>query len=380
MLSASLKNIFLRRIPAFLKSEITGIDAIFSLRRLEEILQNPASLKHAILAKVSDETLTAPQQLDLSIVLKALEKSVSLKIDRIQLFDSKLESLRNEFYRCLDHPCDINCYLTPPFAQCFNPHFDDHDVFILQIEGEKSWKVDNVSKEYYPLESESFWSKTYQYSDPQSLTLRKGDVLFIPSGHVHHAQTLNGFSLHLTVGVHQMRAIDLLHDFLKKGKNENKRIFFNEPVAQLKEVQHNFDVEYEKVVDRLQHIPDVRIEQHEKEWNRRKMLEWGRQPSDQQIEALMHAMTYDSSACSDLLLRGTPHIKVEQRDEVVVLSNKDSHASIPTKYWEEFSGLYNSSTWHSCNSIVGGESFMIMNHFLQNLIVKGLIECKVNQS
>jgi len=377
MRSQELKNIYLSRRPSFLSSEITDIDKVFSLKRLEAILQNPDSLKHTILAKVSDKTLTAPQHLDLSILLKALEKSVSIKLESIQLFDSKLESLRNEFFDCLDHPCDINCYLTPPFAQCFNPHFDDHDVFILQIEGEKSWKVDNKSKEYYPLESESFWSKTYQYSDPQSLTLRRGDVLFIPSGHVHHAQTLNGYSLHLTIGVHQMRAIDLLHEFLKKRKNENKRVFFNEPVAQSKEVQHDFDDELEKLVDGFQHIPDALLSQYEKEWNRKKMLDWARQPSGQQIEALMHSMSYDSSLCSDLLIRGTPHIKIEQRDEVVVLRNKDSHALIPIQYWEDFSRLYESSTWHTYNSILDGQSFMVMNHFLQDLIVKGLIECQV---
>ena len=109
MLSQALKNIYLNRRPAFLNSEITDIDKVFSLKRLEAILQNPDSLKHTILAKVSDETLTAPQHLDLSILLKALEKSVSIKLESIQLFDSKLESLRNEFFDCLDHPCDINC-------------------------------------------------------------------------------------------------------------------------------------------------------------------------------------------------------------------------------------------------------------------------------
>ena len=106
------------------------------------------------------------------------------------------------------------------------------------------------------------------------------------------------------------------------------------------------------------------------------MLDWARQPTGQQIEALMHSMSYDSSSCSGLLIRGTPHIKVEQRDEVVVLSNNDSHALIPIQYWKDLSRLYELSTWHPCNSILDGQSFMAMNHYLQDLIVKGLIECQ----
>src|SRR4051812_3649642 len=34
-----------------------------------------------------------------------------------------------------------NVYLTPPHSQGFKPHFDTHDVFVLQVEGSKHWKI-----------------------------------------------------------------------------------------------------------------------------------------------------------------------------------------------------------------------------------------------
>src|SRR5262249_14351242 len=34
-----------------------------------------------------------------------------------------------------------NIYLTPPNAQGFRTHYDNHDVFVLQIEGEKDWRL-----------------------------------------------------------------------------------------------------------------------------------------------------------------------------------------------------------------------------------------------
>ena len=34
-----------------------------------------------------------------------------------------------------------NVYLTPPGTQGFAPHFDDVDVFLLQLEGKKHWRL-----------------------------------------------------------------------------------------------------------------------------------------------------------------------------------------------------------------------------------------------
>ena len=41
----------------------------------------------------------------------------------------------------LGHPVQINCYLTPPQNQGFAPHYDTHDVFVLQVAGRKRWVV-----------------------------------------------------------------------------------------------------------------------------------------------------------------------------------------------------------------------------------------------
>jgi lysine-specific demethylase/histidyl-hydroxylase NO66 len=34
-----------------------------------------------------------------------------------------------------------NMYLTPPGTQGFAPHYDDVEVFILQLEGKKRWRL-----------------------------------------------------------------------------------------------------------------------------------------------------------------------------------------------------------------------------------------------
>ena len=41
----------------------------------------------------------------------------------------------------LGHPVQVNAYVTPPQSRGFSDHYDVHDVFVLQIEGEKRWRI-----------------------------------------------------------------------------------------------------------------------------------------------------------------------------------------------------------------------------------------------
>ncbi len=84
-----------------------------------------------------------------------------------------------------------NVYLTPPGAQGFAPHADTHDVFVLQLEGAKAWRLHGTAA--------------------QDFTLRPGDSGYIPSGVVHEAWSAGDSpSLHITVGVITRSWADLL--------------------------------------------------------------------------------------------------------------------------------------------------------------------------
>ena len=41
----------------------------------------------------------------------------------------------------LGHPAQANAYITPPSNRGFDPHYDVHDVFVLQTAGQKRWVV-----------------------------------------------------------------------------------------------------------------------------------------------------------------------------------------------------------------------------------------------
>jgi lysine-specific demethylase/histidyl-hydroxylase NO66 len=114
-----------------------------------------------------------------------------------------------------------NAYLTPPSSsQGFAPHYDDIEAFVMQLEGKKRWRV------YAPKDDRTTLPRTSSHDfspsdlDPPVLDiiLEPGDVLYMPRGWIHQANTPSTTtttsttsnmshtpepSLHLTVSAYQ---------------------------------------------------------------------------------------------------------------------------------------------------------------------------------
>ena len=107
-----------------------------------------------------------------------------------------------------------NIYMTPGNAQGFRPHYDTHDVFVLQIAGSKNWQIFETPVEL-PLKGQHFDSSVHPLGEvTQSFTLNPGDLLYIPRGLVHDATSNDEISLHITTGVMANSWTDLMLDAL----------------------------------------------------------------------------------------------------------------------------------------------------------------------
>ncbi|PWE18751.1 hypothetical protein DDZ18_03930 [Marinicauda salina] len=95
-----------------------------------------------------------------------------------------------------------NIYLTPATAQGFQTHYDNHDVFVLQLEGTKRWRLYD-SPAGVPFRGERFTPGQFAAGEPTAeFTLAPGDLLYIPRGLMHDAVSeAAGPSLHVTTGV-----------------------------------------------------------------------------------------------------------------------------------------------------------------------------------
>ena len=107
----------------------------------------------------------------------------------------------------LGHPVQVNAYVTPPGNTGFSDHYDVHDVFVLQVAGQKRWRIRPPVHEL-PLRDEPWTAHRAAVEEAARAaplieeTFAPGDCLYLPRGYLHSATALGGTSIHLTIGVH----------------------------------------------------------------------------------------------------------------------------------------------------------------------------------
>lgn len=145
----------------------------------------------------------------LSQLLKA---GCTVVLDALDSFDPTMEVACRALQWWTREATQVNTYLTTSNADGFSLHWDDHDVVIVQVAGEKSWEVRGSSRP----------APMYRDAEPNDEpsaeivwkgTMRAGDVMHIPRGYWHQATRSDlgeGFSLHMTFGFVMRTGVDWL--------------------------------------------------------------------------------------------------------------------------------------------------------------------------
>lgn len=101
-------------------------------------------------------------------------------------------------------PLQVNAYLTPSDERGLNTHYDTHDVFVLQTEGTKHWRLYEGST-ILPLKEQPYDSATMKPGELlEEVDLQPGDLIYMPRGCPHDAASRDSASLHLTVGINSI--------------------------------------------------------------------------------------------------------------------------------------------------------------------------------
>ncbi|HVD27096.1 MAG TPA: cupin domain-containing protein, partial [Mycobacteriales bacterium] len=125
----------------------------------------------------------------------------------------------------LGHPVQVNAYVTPASSQGFSAHYDVHDVFVLQVAGEKRWRIhppvlDAPARDQPWTDHRDAVAARAEESPVIDAVLRPGDALYLPRGYLHAAEALGGVTCHLTVGVHPVTRQHLLDALLAIAADE----------------------------------------------------------------------------------------------------------------------------------------------------------------
>lgn len=185
---------------------------------------------------------------DFNDVLDACQDGATLSLTRLHETDAAVSKLATALQKELGEAIQANLYLSQADEQGFKAHYDPHDVFVLQLEGKKRWCIyENPERDVL------FRQKHHATSQPREIfletTICPGDALYVPRGWWHEATSVDGMSMHITVGILARTGID----FLSWAVNELREDAFCRRSFPLVAARNDeiFSQHVEKLVDRL---------------------------------------------------------------------------------------------------------------------------------
>ncbi|MDB5672272.1 MAG: hypothetical protein JWO25_3231 [Alphaproteobacteria bacterium] len=157
---------------------------------MEEISQQDGALRRASLAKV--ETFLA--------------MGASLVANYVQSIAPEVRQVTDMLAERFAGVGNANLYCSFEGVQAFNTHYDMHEVFAVHSEGEKVWRI-YANRSAEPVENDATAEALQRRALAErgelllEVTMRPGDLLYIPRGFYHDALASSRESLHLTLSV-----------------------------------------------------------------------------------------------------------------------------------------------------------------------------------
>ncbi len=187
-------------------------EGLFGWEDINHLL-NTTNPQHSIKLVHNKNVLDRSQLANLSYWL---DEGATLVIDWLQNLDEFLYRFSQQLALDFNTIVNINCYVSCPNKQGFDMHFDRHDVFIIQAEGSKRWRIFQPTQVKTPSQKIDYIFDQCDPPDPETdkpycdCVTRTGDVLYIPRGHWHYA-VAESPSVHLTLGIDPTTGSDLLN-------------------------------------------------------------------------------------------------------------------------------------------------------------------------
>ncbi|MFS1423104.1 JmjC domain-containing protein [Shewanella sp. 10N.286.48.B5] len=131
-------------------------------------------------------------------IIDLYSRGATLVLHGAERFSPVLKKSLSDSFSKNSESYHANIYLTPTNSPGVGYHFDDHDVIIFQISGSKLW----------------------YYKDKNSSELKfhtqRGHWYFLGSNIEHTTETINQFSMHLTIGLSSKKEVNLITRSVKK--------------------------------------------------------------------------------------------------------------------------------------------------------------------
>jgi lysine-specific demethylase/histidyl-hydroxylase NO66 len=135
-----------------------------------------------------------------------LSTGASLVANDVHTLTPAMRALSTVLARAFAGKVGANAYLSFGGVRAFATHFDLHEVFAVQVEGEKIWRLyenraDNPVAFDVADDQMLAWFERNRGPAMTDVHMKPGDVLYLPRGWYHDALAQPGASLHVTWSV-----------------------------------------------------------------------------------------------------------------------------------------------------------------------------------
>jgi hypothetical protein len=205
-----------RRCDSALAQQLFGWDDLNDV--LERGSVDPAQLVVVKGGRAIDAAaFTSGGTIDVTRLTALLRDGHSLKIDALDRVHPGVRAATDDVRRLLGETTCCNLIVTNAHDSAFVSHFDEVEVFVVQCQGRKAWKVHGEG-EPYPMD-------VYGDSDPARCppavifddVLVPGDVLYVPRGWWHTVQGVGDLALHLSFCAARRTGYDWLQWVLRRS-------------------------------------------------------------------------------------------------------------------------------------------------------------------
>ena len=177
--------------------------AVWTARSLQLSLDRQRIPPAAYCRTTVDRNQMQVMQPDAQKLLGFLKRGASLLLNEIETLHPGIRSVMETIEAAHGGRGNANLYCSWKQHQAFDSHYDRHEVYALQIIGEKRWRIYEGRAEN-PIEHPAFLNLPQSEYDrmkgalAEEIVMRPGDLLYLPRGQFHDALASSDASVHVT--------------------------------------------------------------------------------------------------------------------------------------------------------------------------------------
>ncbi|MBU2938377.1 cupin domain-containing protein [Lacinutrix sp. C3R15] len=206
------------------------------------------------------EYLHPDNSINLPKLYKFYAEGATINVVGLNNYLMSLGELCDHLTKETSHRYQTNIYCTPKEKQGFNTHYDSHDVIVLQIHGSKEWEIYDNPVEL-PLKGPQNFTPEMDLTPTlkQNITLKEGELLYIPRGVMHNAKTTDTSSIHITLGLMGTSMFKLVSNSIANAATNNVEFRKYLPFGYINDKQLKDEIiqSYKKLIGQLENDIDL---------------------------------------------------------------------------------------------------------------------------